>query len=861
MTDGLFRGPDESIKRAEAIGKANADIIELAQAWCTHLQVERHGYGLVEQYTGLPVSGGTLRCDYARATVGTAARLDWVALDFYQRNCVGCPHRLSLGVLPNLGTWAERLLDDERRRTASAEEAGRIAEAERVERRKQRRLIAGQLDAEAEAILQLIERLDSGKADPSAREELLALASLRPEAFTSELIQLLLIEAQTNRIAACLEAVIIVHGKRQEPPPEQMVQVAIQGLRRGQAWSACAGILARYLTADAAAVIPQDVFAIAFQLAGPSDDFFPGDHPVDPEPELLLRLFDLARDTTIVALAHQLGDSDLWTRSTAARACQSLIHVLGLEARPLLTALLDGLRMHDPSRYHHEPQSTLQICIAIADLFVVDPDSTDRALRERWTHEGATYRQHIAQCYALSDRGSRSRLLSAKAAQFAGRWALEQCTNSDDDEVLGKAADLWKSLCRDQPESLGVTLEASLGAVALLAERLDSVGRQMKLPATSVLTGLELSTRQSVLRRCLREVREGATALASREPKQFWPLARRMWAEAPDESQLRLALIEMAGDFGRDYVQLPLALPMLYSGMLGAWSSSRAIAIRSIGKIAKEAPVELPAEVTEGVMVALSDRYLAVVQCAAEAVGWLKIPEDRLITVLNTLLNFARNYADSRDDTAKESLVSARRLSRGTAYEPQVSDLILKVIDEMPAFNALETLGYFVGLQARPDWVATAVRALRKDEDPAYGGLGEHDRERVLQALANVDPDRLAPHQDTLIAVGKELIDETAKWAWQIAEVCSSLGLFEAAARTAEMVVSSIPDTLEERPRRLYAQQVAACHRVESAVARDDSGAIAEALKAWKEAEEAAIQDAEQNADARRAGIPTFLPI
>ena len=90
-------------------GRRNQEIINLARGWCTHIRFDKGhmGVGIPEQMTGLPISGGTFRCDYARGLSPSAMNLPHIGLDFYQRNCKGCPHRDPGGTIPNLGTWAE----------------------------------------------------------------------------------------------------------------------------------------------------------------------------------------------------------------------------------------------------------------------------------------------------------------------------------------------------------------------------------------------------------------------------------------------------------------------------------------------------------------------------------------------------------------------------------------------------------------------------------------------------------------------------------------------------------------------------------------------------------------------------------
>jgi hypothetical protein len=80
----------DEFERAVEMGRQNAEMISLGKAWCTHIRNDRGplGVGMLEQQTGLPVTGGRFTCDYARNPVHTfGMELAVSALDFYQHNC------------------------------------------------------------------------------------------------------------------------------------------------------------------------------------------------------------------------------------------------------------------------------------------------------------------------------------------------------------------------------------------------------------------------------------------------------------------------------------------------------------------------------------------------------------------------------------------------------------------------------------------------------------------------------------------------------------------------------------------------------------------------------------------------------
>jgi len=130
---------DDGIARAIQIGESNARIIELAQNWCAHLEVEKNGgTGLVEMQTGLPIGMRSFKCVHASAAGFAGMALEGIALDFYDRNCVGCNKRSTVR-LPNLSQLvAER--DDAKKMDEARHEAAVREERTRYEMRNRARL-------------------------------------------------------------------------------------------------------------------------------------------------------------------------------------------------------------------------------------------------------------------------------------------------------------------------------------------------------------------------------------------------------------------------------------------------------------------------------------------------------------------------------------------------------------------------------------------------------------------------------------------------------------------------------------------------------------------------------------------------
>jgi hypothetical protein len=126
----------DRIEDVIAIGERNAELISLALGWCKHPRADRSmmGIGLVEEMTGLPISGGRLTCDYAENPPRfSGMQLEKSALVLYEQNCRGCQYRDPGGIVPNLSTWAEPILalraqEEEARETEAVEATDRLQE-------------------------------------------------------------------------------------------------------------------------------------------------------------------------------------------------------------------------------------------------------------------------------------------------------------------------------------------------------------------------------------------------------------------------------------------------------------------------------------------------------------------------------------------------------------------------------------------------------------------------------------------------------------------------------------------------------------------------------------------------------------
>src|ERR1700694_5829717 len=160
-----MRNTEDHIQRAIEMGEQNKRTVELVHNWCANVSVKIWGgVGLVEMETGLPIGHRVLECPHAPASGMAGADLAFVAVDFYDRNCVDCKFRKPVG-LPNLKSLvderdAHRARQQQAQRSAHQEVAARLAAREAI-----RQDLRPRLDTLAATTLDQISELDRIRSD------------------------------------------------------------------------------------------------------------------------------------------------------------------------------------------------------------------------------------------------------------------------------------------------------------------------------------------------------------------------------------------------------------------------------------------------------------------------------------------------------------------------------------------------------------------------------------------------------------------------------------------------------------------------------------------------------------------------
>jgi hypothetical protein len=842
---------DKQIAQAVEIGERNKEIIDLAESWCRHIRQERGmmGVGMVEIQTGLPVSGGTFKCEFAaRGALFQGMNLEPIAYGFYQNNCKGCKHREATGVLYHLGLWAEERIEAEH----VAEEQRLLQQQHDQDRRSQRsenrRLALGTLDAERQSLLDLIDIVDSSAGNHESSESLFQLATLHPEAFTHELIEVLVNDAVECRNDILLQTVFIVQAHTGTLDTDRMIDLALWGLTQRVALSASAGFLTnRAKACDVSG--NHEAVTNAIELAGPrSYEFFIGDIP--PEPDVFIRFVQVDTESTLSILNAELLHGDPWRRACASKAATYALETVPERAEEILAMLLDSLKYEDVYEYSGDPNATQAACTTTAKQLLMTPELVVSLIEDRWSGASQGYKKRLLRPYDVAIRDNLNRSLDGKTTLAVSSKCIAVILKEADVRLMIEASELLELVCRYQSET--ATMEQLFGALSVVSERIDSC------PSTAEENEDPFKQVQDRfgLRNCASRIVESLTC-QKKNHDGFWAYVTEMWDGAPDESEFKdyvFVVVAEACSLERD---LPYALPILYTAMFGPSSFKRSKAIDSLGGIARKFDA-LPDEVAEGICAALSDQILSVAISAARVVRLFPVTNGRKPVVCKSLVNIALNCAyEGMARECLDVLSSLLSISADSVICQSAKEIALNVIDMLPSYYASRALVQFRCLSTAASWMPSVIKALSPSKDP-NDDLARDNRDKLVIRLAE-EPSLVLSYAEELVQLGCVLAAVNRVRAWQVADLLSEAGATNDAVSIASFVASSLPDTPESRLSRLYALQICDCYKFELAVSSNDSLARETAASSWKANYDAEVKFSMEVGDAEGQFFP-FAP-
>lgn len=822
-------------------GLENYEILRLAAAWCQNIGQTTGGVlgvGMLERATGLPITGGSLRCEYASAPTSFGHSLIESSVEFYEANCIGCPHRKPTAETEHLGTYADAKIADRDRREAEAEleRLEGIAALER--RRSDRRMRFGVPNPTGQSILDLIDRVDGEGRDTEAETLLLRHAEMAPADFTDDLLTHLTDEAIAIGNSPLLESIVAVFERDGRPPTARMLEVAFRAVTSHVAGAACGRVIA----AHAEALPDDDALAAVVGLAAGRFDFHSGSGRVGQEPAALLRLFDIDPVRVSAVIDDMLKSLDVSTRADAAHASQRLVAARPAAAPLLIESLLDAVAIPESSRYFGDPFAAGTARTVVGDIFNTDPVATSAAIDRRMASAGAKAQRSYWSCYRVA-APSRFREEPANDAHrvIARRAVALIASDATDPELHAEVADTLESLCRDLSADLTMSFEE---AIPLL---LTAVGRYEVLSAAppepepgssldeAVMANLEWQGDVLRRNRVINALRRSLEHLAEADVGGYIDHVKSDgWAATLPSDLVREALLEVMGKVIATQPELDRATPLLLEAISSDGIRERAAAIEALGLIAGR-DLNLPDSFEASVVAALSDRYLLTVRAAVQAVARIQVSGASVGLTIDRVLGFAAAYGPERiyTEDVRTALRTARELAHGQPFHEGVETAIMNLIATFPSAEAAEILEFMPLDTAIEAWPATVIAALKPDPDPQWDGIHERAKVSLLRKLGAIEPARLATRLEEIELIGKQRLPYDNHWAWALSDVLARLGAHERAASVCDAVVVGMPDTKEYGPRRSFASIIGIEHRVNAAVANGDQEGTAQALGEW----------------------------
>jgi hypothetical protein len=803
--------------QAVGTGEANRDGAELTHRHCRHARIELvDGNSPVGRELDLPMGLLRVRCEHAPPS----PRLGHIALDlaveFYQDNCVGCPHQAPGGGWPTLATEVVRRAAQE---TARQEEAQQAAadRARRHEQRRERRreLVAaqGHVIRDLAAALDRIDRGEprteplTGEEDRAARQVTDA-AKGAPELFGPVLVTSLLELAADAADPAAMEALeALVRAGR--CPPRRALGAASVVLRQHR--SAPAVRLLAMLEPD---LRPADLPAVLDRLislaSGEEDSrWWPA-----PAPEGLVAASHVDLPAVTERITAHLGSGDELTRQAAADAARVLLADDAARVIALGPPLAGSIRGEDTG-YAGEPCPDAAALRALAEAWREKPGLTRQIIETQAAGAAPEARAALSRVPWFLQRFREPWDALAEATAEAVSFVVRRAGGDWGEEAADHAAEHLTSLAREIPAAVAPHADGMLGTVlALCAADQNAPPGPVSPGVPAELAALERDTmriRRDARRRWLAGT-IGCCAAVSPEAV-LTPVQSLFTATTGDAHVDRAVRVTMLTVLEQAVSAETLRdiLPVTYTALLDADQVVRSAGI-GLWEACAGVAGSLPAELTELSVPLLRDAYVIVHAAMLERIPRLRLPSRLAPVLLPWVAGWARVYAAQPGSRILESAVRAlRSLTRDLEDPAQATAWLRAALSyigkcDPVARRRLLTASWPEELRTDPAWTRAALATAASPE------LADYYNQRgdpVLAALMD-RPWLLADLPLAEIEPLSSIHRPPHSWrALEPAELLQAAGRWADAAAVARSVEAAQPPGAEGRPGRLLAGAVA----------------------------------------------------
>jgi hypothetical protein len=803
------------------LGRANAEAIELMRRHCRHGRIEAvGGNSEVGAMLGLPMGPLEVRCEYAPPPRVEGHQALELSIEFYQANCIGCPHRDPTGELPSLATVAgQRAAEEAARKAATKQAADERARRYRQRRERRHQLLAGEghVVRDLADALDRIDRAEPRTGPPTPEEaraarQVLDAARGAPELFRPILVDSLLELATDTADVTAFEALgLLVQSGR--CPPRRALEAARAVLRRYR--SVAAGQLLAVLEPD---LRPEDLPDLLDQLivlaAGEERDLAPVPWGLPSSPGGLIAASHVDLPAVTARIIEHLGSDDELTREAGADAARVLLALDATRVVALGHPLAASVRGPDTpyAGYPHPAGAALR---ALAEAWRGEPEMTRRIIEAEAAGASDEVRSELSRAPWSVQRFREPWDASATATSEAISFVARRAGGDWGEEAANRAADHLTGLAREIPEAVAAHADELLGVIlALCAPERDSPAAVPATGEAALVAALEHQSqgiRRDVRRRHLAEtVGRCATVNSAAVLASVQGLFSATTGDKDHDRAVRVTMLEVL----KKAVSLETLrdiLPVTYTALLDTDQAVRSGGI-GLWTACAAAADSLPAELSELSVPLLNDEYVIVHRTMLDQLPRLALPADLAPKLLPIVHGWVVTYAAKPDpDILELAIWALRSLASDLAEPAQVTGWFGVALAYVPQCRAYDrerllTAWWPDELGDHPAWTRAALATAA---DPELADYYNQRHEPLLQAFMD-RPQLLAEVPMAEIEPLSTIHGTAFPWhALEPVELLQSAGRWADAAAMARSVETSQPPGEEGASGRRLAGAIA----------------------------------------------------
>jgi len=859
------------IQEAFEIGKRNQEIINLTQNFCKHLQIEKprwSGTGIPEQLTGLPIGARACRCKYARAHGLSGMDFKTVALDFYERNCSDCHTHEPVG-LPNLSTLVEEK-DKRQQESKKRMKEIQVLKEDRLKKRREGRLKLRAEDGPRNAILDLIEEVDSGSKKSS--EKLVETAKIAFDKFDKNIQEALFELVETNdffKTECAIEALTIVANRGQsmktngrvimlkdkESSPvdiNRLVASSLKALSCGAGHNDAATVVDFWLDESRKEYIDNSVIERLIRLAFPSRTVSSfGVTVYRPGP--LLKVYSVVPQKVLVAIENMLRNNDKWTRIAAAGAARYIIENDNDFGVKIANALLQSLNL--PDDMYDGGSSQTEVAETLGFAMVYKLDEMDKIIQEAITNADSELKSIVFSSYEVvfDDRKPHNKKkISDDVKKTATKRILETLLAKPNDGRLEEAARILNRFQYGHVQCLRGCEELLIGAAAAISEELNSPYSPIIDTDPNPIKALESSTRNIHLRGALNTVKQNIGYLSRLEPTCAGQKVIECVENLSDTNDiLKTALIASLGYAGSNPQALSLILPTIAIAFVDKNSLVRASAVEAYGELIKGNRENLPTTIHELFCASLSDPYVIVHKQAVQVLwGHRQVREEDVPVIRNRLMLLILAYQQEKSDVDFLARCIDELLNlydRFSLVDKPLSQFILKMLPLLRPYERINIFKFHKYQLKEADNYPEVLASLLIERDIYSLNLNE-----AIEIVKELQIKDMVKITDILERSVKQLIAyKMYGTSLEIIELLSRASCWDRITSLANAMVDSIEDTIENKPLRLQIIGYSIAANLELAILNNNESDISRFCDLWSRNLKEIREDEEKNTDRR----------